>query len=458
MSRRWGEAHVVVDMFRAQHEGPVGLARRRSERLTALVAHARTKSPFYRDHYAGQPLDPVVPGGLPPVTKPELMASFDDWVTDPRIRRSDVEAFVADPGLIGTPYRGEFFVCTSSGTTGHPALFVHDRNAIAVYRAVIARLDRTWLSPRQWVGVARRGFRLAVVVGSGGHFAAAGWLEFERHRSAWRRRAYRVFSVQRPLTETVAALNAFDPAILSAYPSALELLADERSAGRLRVRPTLVETGGETLLPDVRTRMRRAFGSVVRDVYGASEFDPIAFSCDYDWLHVNSDWVMLEPVDADLRPTPAGQESHTVLITNLANRVQPIIRYDLGDSVLARPDPCPCGLRLPAIRVAGRRDDVLRLAAEDGRAVSVLPLAIGSLIDAIPGVARSQVLQTGPAAIRLRLRPQRGADVEAVWLAVTTDLRAFLRNQGLGNVAVIRAAEPPAENARSGKFRRVMVS
>lgn len=456
---RFGEARVALDMVRAQREGADGLAARRDARLTALVAHARVKSPFYRYRYAGQPLDRSSARDLPPVTKPELMKSFDDWVTDPRITRAGVEAFVASPGLIGTPYRGEYFVCTSSGTTGHPALFIHDRQAIAVYRAIaLARLDRTWVSPPGWVRVAQRGFRWAMVVGTGGHFAAAGWLEFERHRSAWRHRAYRVLSVQRPLHETVAALNAFDPAILSAYPSALELLANEQSAGRLHVRPTLIETAGETLLPDLRSRIAAAFGAVVRDAYGSSEFDPIAFSCDHDWLHVNSDWVMLEPVDADLRPTPAGQESHTALITNLANGVQPIIRYDLGDSVLARPDPCPCGLSLPAIRVVGRCDDVLRFIAEDSRTVSVLPLAIGSLIDTIPGVARSQILQTGPAAIRLRLRPHQNADADAVWLAVTSELRAFLRNQGLGNVAVIRAAEPPEENARSGKFRRVMAS
>lgn len=85
----------------------------------------------------------------------------------------------------------------------------------------------------------------------------------------------------------------------------------------------------------------------------------MAVDCDHGWLHVNSDWVVLEPVDADHAPTPPGIASHTVLLTNLANRVQPLIRCDLGDSVLARPDPCPCGSPFPAIRVQGRRDDVL---------------------------------------------------------------------------------------------------
>ena len=86
-------------------------------------------------------------------------------------------------------------------------------------------------------------------------------------------------------------------------------------------------------------------------MFAASEFQAIAIECEQEWLHVNSDWVILEPVGVDHQPTPLGEPSHTVLLTNLANRVQPLIRYDLGDSVLARPDPCPCGNPLPAIRV-----------------------------------------------------------------------------------------------------------
>lgn len=145
-----------------------------------------------------------------------------------------------------------------------------------------------------------------------------------------------------------------------------------------------------------------------------------------------------------------------MLLTNLANRIQPIIRYDLGDSVLARPDPCPCGNPLPAIRVTGRCDDVLRLQTAHGRTVSVLPLAIGSVADNTPAVHRSQLIQTGAATIRVRLEPRRGADVEQVWRDVTANLNAYLVDQGLGHVELVRAEEPPEVSARSGKFRQVI--
>jgi len=266
-----------------------------------------------------------------------------------------------------------------------------------------------------------------------------------------------VFSAQRPLKELVASLNAFDPAVLGGYPSALELLAEEQSAGRLHLRPILVEATGEAMEPHARARMAGAFGCPIHEVYGASESgSAAAASCVHGWLHVNSDWAILEPVDPDFRPTPPGQPSHSVLLTNLANRVQPIIRYDLGDSVLARPDPCPCGSPFQAIRVAGRRDDVLHLRATDGRTVSVLPLALSSILDETPGVYRGQLIQTGPETIRIRLEPVSGVDIERVWRDLTANLMTHLASQGLANIQLVRTSEPPVQSARSGKFRQVI--
>ena len=41
------------------------------------------------------------------------MAHFDDWVTDPAVTRAGVDAFVADKTLVGQPYLGRYFLCTT---------------------------------------------------------------------------------------------------------------------------------------------------------------------------------------------------------------------------------------------------------------------------------------------------------------------------------------------------------
>ena len=224
VARRLSEARLVWDLFRSQREGAPGLARRQQARLAALVTHARAASRFYqrryRDHAVGAPLR-----DLPPVTKPALMAAFDDWVTDPRVMRAAVEAFIADPARLGARLCDAYFVCSTSGTTGVPGRFVHDAHAVAVYRALSVRMFGAWWSPAGAWALARKGGRLVAVVGTGGHFAGEGWAESERRRDAVRAHAYSVISVQRPLAEIVATLNDRDPAVLIAYPSALALLA-----------------------------------------------------------------------------------------------------------------------------------------------------------------------------------------------------------------------------------------
>jgi len=145
--RPWGLGRVPRDelraglgLWRAELAGAEGISRRRNARIAALTAHAVARSPFYADHWRGVRVGAPL-SEYPPVTKPELMARFDDWVTDPQVSRAGVESFVADPGLIGTSYLGRYFVCTSSGTTGRRALFVHDRGAIAVYRVLNLRAE-----------------------------------------------------------------------------------------------------------------------------------------------------------------------------------------------------------------------------------------------------------------------------------------------------------------------------
>ena len=174
---------------------------------------------------------------------------------------------------------------------------MHDRGAVAVYRAMtIVRIDLPWLSLAGWLTLVRRRLRWAGVVGTGSHFAGTGWIEFERHRNPFYRSAFRTFSVQAPLEELVAELNGFQPAILSSYPSALELLAAEQAAGRLRIRPIVVESAGESMTAGARSTVAHALGCPVHDVYGSTEFTMMALDCPSGWLHVNSDWVVLEPV------------------------------------------------------------------------------------------------------------------------------------------------------------------
>jgi phenylacetate-coenzyme A ligase PaaK-like adenylate-forming protein len=347
---------------------------------------------------------------------------------------------------VGELFLGRYQVWKSSGTTASPGIFLQDENAMSVYDALLAAQYEMLADPRVLMAAGARG---AIVAATGDHFA--GITMWEHMRRAWPGGERASFSILEPLPKLVAGLNAWDPAFLAGYPSILELLAAEREAGRLRISPVLAWSGGEHLSPAARRAIERAFGCRVMNEYGASECMSMACACREDWLHVNREWVIVEPVDAHGRATPPGVLSHSVLVTNLANFVQPVIRYDLGDRVLVRDGACPCGNPAPAIRVEGRTDDVLALRSEDGSVVRLPPLALATVAEEAVGEHRFQIAQAAPDRLLVRL------EHHAAWKALAPALRDYLGSQGAGNVRVALDRCPPRIDPRSGKLRAIVV-
>src|ERR1043166_4110116 len=92
------------DAYRAGREGKTGIARRQNERLRDIVAYARAHSAYFADRYRDAPHQLTDVTQLPILTKTEMMHDFDRWLTDPSVRRNEVEAFIADPARIGYDY------------------------------------------------------------------------------------------------------------------------------------------------------------------------------------------------------------------------------------------------------------------------------------------------------------------------------------------------------------------
>lgn len=80
-------------------------------------------------------------------------------------------------------------------------------------------------------------------------------------------------------------------------------------------------------------------------------------------MHVQADHKLLEIVDEQGRRVADG-ESGEIVVTDLLNHAQPLIRYRLGDVGVLDPDPCPCGRPFPVLKsILGRSNDVLRTPA-----------------------------------------------------------------------------------------------
>lgn len=448
--------YVFMDARRVTRGAPEMVTTRQHQRLNELVAFARASSRFYAEKYRGLPEAISDVRQLPPVTKVELMEHFDDVVTDPSICKADVLKYVADLGNIGKPYLGKYMVWTTSGTTGTPGVFLEDKNWDTVLTAVnVLRMGGEWYTLDVIRGMLKAGGNSASVFAGNGHFLGVTMLERQRGSNRSRAQRIRLVPVTLPIHEIVNQLNDLQPGMLAGYASALGLLAQEQLEGRLCIHPSIIISSAEPLSPENRTLIQQAFGVPPRNNYGCSEGGVVGYECKHQHMHINADWIVFEPVDAAHNPVPAGQLSDRTLITNLANRIMPIIRYELGDRVALSPEKCTCGITLPVVNVEGRTDEILRFRSSGGQWIPVLPLALWSVLKETPGVLRFQAIQTSPCELKIRLEAKHAEEDEIVWKRVYVNASDYLQKQGLGNVKIVRAMEPPMRDPRSGKFRNV---
>jgi phenylacetate-coenzyme A ligase PaaK-like adenylate-forming protein len=427
------------------------IATRRASRLAALFDAARA-SPWYRRQIGDRPGSDIALESMPVQHKHELMRHFDQWVTDPALRLSQLQAFTADPDRIAEPYLDRYQVWESSGTSGTPAVFVQDARAMAVYDA-LEMLRRA--RPQGWVNPMAPSPRIAFVGATSGHFASyVSMLRLQR-LNPWLAPSLQCFSIAQPVEALVAQLKQFSPDVIATYPTAAAMLASEAVHGHLRIALREVWTGGETLGRAMREQIGRQLGCAVRNSYGASEFLAMGWECASGNMHLNADWVILEPVDRHHQPVPPGKTAHTVLLTNLANHVQPLIRYDLGDQVRFVAEPCACGSGLPVIDVEGRHDDALVMAGRGKRTVTLLPLALSTVMEDEAGVFDFQLCQRDAHTLVLRLG-LRGAQALAAADRCHAALRDFCTAQGVVRLRLVDELDEAPTHGRSGKVQRVI--
>ena len=436
-----GLLQAMVKTCRADHLSRGQLEHLQQRRLNALVRFAWEHSPYYGELFA-KVGEEFRLEDLPATSKPEMMANFDRVLTDSAITMRRIEEYTKDPDHIGRMIDGKYLVFKTSGSTGNPAVVLYDKPSIAVSSAVAAL--RTFARHEDFKAFMRHGKKTAGVFADHGFYLACGMSRYLQLKMPGRQTKITV-DVNAPEAQIIEELNAFAPAMLSGYPSNLALLAD---AEELRIHPDVVITGGELLTEAVRGKLKHKFSCTVQTHYSCTEAGEIACECREGHLHINEDWVIVEPVDRDGKPVGDGVLSDRVLVTNLANRIQPFIRYELTDRIIVHSEPCSCGRNTRWLEIEGRTDDTLTL--ENG--VKVAPMSLYRILEEVKGVRRFQLVQTAPDELELRLICE---DPDAAFAEAERELQAFFADRGVTNLKIRRSKQMPQADPVSGKFKHV---
>lgn len=424
----------------------------RDERLREMALWAKENSPYYAELYKNIGCDFGL-SDLPPVNKIELMTRFDDWVADSDVKLADINEFMKNPDNIGRKFMSKYLVFTTSGSTGNPLVALCDKTTNNMMGAINA--GRTFARKEDLIAFFMRGGKTIGVFATGGFYLGNSSVRARLFAMPWKKRQIAVTSALLPVPQIVKQLNEFQPAMLGGYPSNLELLIDEQKCGRLHIHPVLVMTGGEYLSDGLRKRLSETFGCYVQTSYSCTEGGTVACECSEHHFHVNDDWIIIEPVDKDNISVPDGVQSDKILLTNLFNFVQPIIRYEVTDRVIMHHEPCACGNLSPWLTLEGRTDDVVSFT-ENGKEIKVAPLAIYATLKEIHELRRFQLVAYEGNKIELRLEPTDDTDKNSAFEKSKDALMAFLKTHGVTNVEITLSDEQPKQHDKSGKFKHIL--
>lgn len=190
------------------------------------------------------------------------------------------------------------------------------------------------------------------------------------------------------------------PALVQGYVGAVyEFASFLRAAGITIPSPKAVWVTAAPLSESQRLFIQDALGAPVYDQYGSCEIPWLASECSMrEGLHMIHDLRFIEFLNESWRPVVNGEWGR-VAVTDLENRVFPLIRYSLGDMGRRLDRECNCGIGLPLMdKVRGRETD--RVLLPGGRVVSGEYLT--TIFDSHPEAVKAfQVHQLGDGSIDL---------------------------------------------------------
>ena len=285
----------------------------------------------------------------------------------------------------------------SGGSTGSPVHFYMDRQQVEQYEAA------RWRG-LSWYGITN-GSRSVMVWGSSIELAPEARKKHDREDKWLKNRevlsAYELSDADGQ--KYIDYLNRYRPEYLYGYSTALTAFAkaiEKAGTDKLRIKLKAVITTSETLFPWQAETIGKVFGCPVGNEYGARDAGILAYSCPCGGMHITAENAILEVLDPKmLEVLPEGSDG-ILAITDLTNRVQPRLRYMVGDTGTLLKGKCACGRTLPLMKAPEGREDALLVAA-GGRLVH--GNFANQIIRDYPQVNGFQLIQHTPESATLRL-------------------------------------------------------
>ena len=204
------------------------------------------------------------------------------------------------------------------------------------------------------------------------------------------------------LDDFIRVIRRVRPRMLFGYPSALSHIASHAqkrgvSMDDLGIRVAFVTS--ERLYDHQRETISQVFGCPVANGYGGRDAGFIAHECPEGGMHITAEDIIVEIVDRNGQVLPPG-ESGEIVVTHLATRDFPFIRYRTGDVGVLDDQSCSCGRGLPLLKeIQGRTTDFV--VAQDGTVLHGLALIY--VMRELPGIVEFKIIQESLQRVRVQI-------------------------------------------------------
>lgn len=415
-------------------------------RFRKLLKYAYRKSKFYKNFYTDHgiteaDLDVIEPDNLPIIDKGIMMENYDDFVTDPELKQVDLERFISESPSPGSMYKNKYAVVHTSGSSGTIGLFAYGPRDWAMSKALGLRSTGVKLP-------FLRRKRIAFIAATEGHFASVASF-YNLPQFIFKRLP---LSISSPIEEIREKVNRFKPDMITGYASGLNLLAEQQQAGHVNIAPSEAFCTGDPLTDIFRNRVKDVFAVNPVNMYGSSETMTLAGECHaHHRLHLFNDWFSVQVVDNDLQPVKSGK----VVITNLYNYTQPLIRYQMNDEVVMSDEECSCGWSFPIIEsMAGRHEEFLWFGCGEGKKEFIHPIVLAEFF--VSGLEKFQFRQT--ASNTLVMSAVIRGDESKVMAAIREKMNEILSGKSLEEHVQfdIKLVDQLQNDPKTGKFRLIV--
>ncbi|GAA6184331.1 AMP-binding protein [Aliiglaciecola sp. NS0011-25] len=241
------------------------------------------------------------------------------------------------------------------------------------------------------------------------------------------------------------------PKMLFGYPSVFDLLAKTAKQHGMEMNNLGIKVAfvtSERLYPYQRESIEQVFGCPVANGYGGRDAGFIAHQCPEGGMHLSYEDIVVEIIDPQGNPLPAGQ-SGEIVVTHMGTSEFPFIRYRTGDIAIMSDKKCACGRGLPMLEsIEGRSTDFV--VAADGTILHGLSLIY--ILRDIKSVEAFKIVQESMQHTHVQVVSKNGEVDEQTQNIIITGIQARL------GAEVSVTVEPLTEIApeKSGKYRYVI--